>query len=140
MRIMLALAFALSGLAAAAAEVAIVPGSIPDPDDLVPVEDMPEAARWPGGLEAFDDRPYAVRQGVGRVVDVDPDGPRVIIDGLVFAFAIDAEVRLLSGFGAPTLLRPGMAVEYYYRDGPRSRVAGEIVALVEFPAEALEAE
>jgi hypothetical protein len=86
-------------------------------------------AYFPGGLEAFADRGEPISMGLGTVGDVDFDGPTVMIDGLRFGFAADAEVRLLDGFGAPTLLRTGMAVEYYWAQASGEHIAGRILAI-----------
>lgn len=102
-------------------------------DGLILIDQFSEPYAWPGGLTAFGDRPYLVHQGTGVIIDVDPDGPRILVDGRIFRFSIDAEVRLLSGFGAPTLLRPGMELEFYFREDIAG-AAGEIVAAAELPA------
>jgi len=69
----------------------------------------------------------SLRMGEGYVQEVDYDGPRVTIEGLTYGFAIDAHVELGGNdYGAPTMLEPGMGVEFVYReleDGDR-RILG----------------
>lgn len=91
-----------------------------------------------GGLEIFADHPEPVRVGQGFVAAVDFDGPTVVIAGQVFGFRQDAEVRLQSGFGAPTLLEAGMPVEFYFVPSRNPAHAGAIIALLELPEGALE--
>jgi hypothetical protein len=92
----------------------------------------------PGGMEAFADWPMPVQGNLGRITEVDFDGPTVTIDGYVYGFAADADIDLMSGFGAPTLLRPGMVVEFYYVEPPRDDIAGRIIAIYEVPEGAFE--
>ncbi|MEE4299801.1 MAG: hypothetical protein V2J24_10200 [Pseudomonadales bacterium] len=112
-----------------------------DPDDLLPDETEVSDAVWPGGLGAFDDRPYDVYDGVGVVDAVDPAGPSVVIDGLRYDFVLTPEIRLRAGVGAPTLLGAGMVLEYYYtQDGATAATAGRIVAAIELDPDAREEE
>ena len=106
-----------------------------DPDDANVQEDDPNDYAWPGGLEAFADRPVEVFQGIGVVGQMDPAGPYVMISGLMYGFALDAEVRLISGYGAPTLVLQDMALEYYFTEPLRPELAGTIIAAVEIPLE-----
>jgi len=55
-----------------------------------------------------------IRGITGVITAVDFDGPRVSIDGRVYSFSPAAQVSLISGWGAPTQLKPGMAVRALY--------------------------
>jgi hypothetical protein len=90
----------------------------------------------PGGLAAFDEHPVPVAMRLGRITAVDLDGPQVIVDGRSYGFAPGAQVDLLAGFGAPTLLEVGMVVEIYYEEADGGGVAGRILAVYEVPESA----
>jgi hypothetical protein len=55
-----------------------------------------------------------IRGITGVITAVNFDGPRASIDGRVYRFSPAAQVNLLSGWGAPTQLKPGMAVRALY--------------------------
>lgn len=76
-----------------------------------------------------------VQDRVGVVTGVEFDGPTVNIDGLRFDFAADATVNFLSGYGAPTLLTPGMAVHIVHEAPRRTGRAGTILRLDEIVME-----
>lgn len=112
-----------------------------DPDDLNVEEDEGVDAAWPGGLTAFEGRPYDVYDGIGVVDDMDPAGPWVFINGLRYAFDLQPEIRLRAGAGAPTLISAGMVLEFYYAPSePGGDVTGRILAAIELEPGALEAE
>lgn len=103
-----------------------------DPDDVLSEDETMEESAWPGGLRAFAGRPYEVLDGRGVVAAMDAAGPWVYIDGLRFGFALDTDIRLRAGAGAPTLITEGMALEYYYVQArPEEEVVGRIVAAIE---------
>jgi hypothetical protein len=101
-------------------------------------ERMPneEGEYRPGGLAAFEEHPVPVAMRLGQITAVDFDGPQVIVDGRIYGFAPGAEVDLLAGFGAPTLLEVGMVVEIYYEETDGGSVAGRILAVYEVPESA----
>jgi hypothetical protein len=111
-----------------------------DPDDLTIDEDEGDEAAWPGGIGAFDGRPYDVYDAEGVVEFMDPVGPAIVIDGLEYGFGLQPDIRLLVGAGAPTLLVPGMVLEFYFSETPDSDTAGNIVAAIELDPAAMEPE
>lgn len=106
-------------------------GALIDPDELNIEEDEFESGAWPGGTSAFADRPYEVSQEIGVVAEMDAAGPFVLVNGVRYGFVADAEVRLRAGFGAPTLIQPGMVLEFYYAETLQGAIAGNIVAAIE---------
>lgn len=71
--------------------------------------------------------PQIVRRGIIEIVDY--AGPTYIIDALRYGIAPDAVVQVGGSYGAPTMLRPGMRVEFLVREaGVEERV---IVAIRE---------
>ncbi len=58
----------------------------------------------------------------GKVEAVDARIPAVLIDGLAYAFVVNAHVEIGGSYGAPTLLLPGMKVEFVAlnQDGVRA--------------------
>lgn len=126
-------AFALGAALLAAASA--VPAQVADdPSEDLGVVD--EGSAWPGGIAAFADRPYDVYDAVGVVIDMEPAGPFVMIEGLRFGFDYDPDIRLRAGAGAPTLLAPGMVLEFYYRDEDDDDLAGRIIAAIELAPDA----
>lgn len=102
-----------------------------DPDDLLDAEEIDEAL-WPGGLSAFADSALEVFETRGRVEDISYEGPRLLVNGLVYGFALEAEVRLRAGAGAPSLITPGMVLELYFTTADAEPgTAGRIVAAIE---------
>ncbi|MCH2097575.1 MAG: hypothetical protein MK142_04215 [Pseudomonadales bacterium] len=102
-----------------------------DPDDLVDVEEIDDAL-WPGGLDAFADSALEVFETRGRVEDVSYEGPRLLVNGLVYGFALEADVRLRAGAGAPSLIAPGMMLEFYFTTADAEPgTAGRILAAIE---------
>jgi hypothetical protein len=75
-----------------------------------------------------------LRLHIGVIGEVDRDGPFIFVDGLQFGFTADADVRLLGGFGAPTLLEPGMAVEFIHETDEAERAPGRVRLLREVEA------
>lgn len=75
-----------------------------------------------------------LRLHVGVIGEVNRDGPVIFVDGLEFGFTADADVRLLGGFGAPTLLEPGMAVEFIHETDEAERAPGSVRLLREVEA------
>jgi hypothetical protein len=71
--------------------------------------------------------PRMVRRGI--IDSVDLAGPSYVIDALRYGIATDAVVQVGGSFGAPTMLRPGMRVEFLFQGaGAEDRV---IVAIRE---------
>lgn len=100
---------------------------------LVLVASPGAAARQSDGPVTHDWLPQAeayrgnLREGEGYVHEVNYDGPRVMIDGFTYGFAADAHVELGGNdYGAPTMLEPGMGVEFVYRelDDGRRQIVG----------------
>lgn len=58
--------------------------------------------------------PQVVRRGIIELVDY--AGPTYIIDALRYGIAPDAVVQVGGSYGAPTMLRPGMRVEFLVRE------------------------
>ena len=127
----IALLSALLGFANTSVAQSPDSASLIDPDELNIEEDELEGGAWPGGVEAFEALPFEVSQDVGVVAEMDPSGPFVLVDGVRYGFTVDADIRLRSGFGAPTLLQPGMVLEFYFADTLGDAVAGNIVAAIE---------
>ena len=102
-----------------------------DPDDLLDAQEIDEAL-WPGGLSAFADSALEVFETRGRVEDISYEGPRLLVNGLVYGFTLEAEVRLRAGAGAPSLITPGMVLELYFTTADAEPgTAGRIVAAIE---------
>ena len=132
LRALLTVAALAGSVADACAAVPGDPDAGSDPDDRLEGEVTAGFSAWPGGLDAFADRPYDVDEDRGLVEAVDPAGPVIVIDGLRFGFVLEPEIRLRAGAGAPTLLRPGMVLEYYFTEVPSEEgSAGRIVAAIE---------
>lgn len=129
LRGLLAAAIALAALAADAAPN--FPERYIDPDDMAVDEDEGGDAAWPGGLTAFEGLPYDVYDGQGIVDRMDPAGPTVVIEGVEYGFSLTPDIRLRTGAGAPTLLAPGMVLEYYFAETGGDDLAGTIVAAIE---------
>ena len=100
----------------------------------VTIELVNEAAQTPlhGDLERLSARfpnPLRIRSGV--VGEVSREGPSITVDGLEYRFTPDADVRLRGGFGAPTMLDPGMAIEFIHEIDAAANSAGSIRVLRE---------
>lgn len=80
-------------------------------------------------LRARVPNPLRIRSGV--IGEVSREGPSITVDGLEYRFTPDADVRLLGGFGAPTLLDPGMAVEFIHEIDAAANSARSIRVLRE---------
>jgi len=66
-------------------------------------------------------------QGIGVIEDIDLDASTLIVNGLRFQVAIDANVSINGTYGAFTLLHQGMLVRYSYRIiSPTERVIFDI--------------
>jgi len=69
----------------------------------------------PTAASAFtlDDYPLAERAGV--IQELDPDSQALVIDGVRYGIAVDAQVEIGGSYGAVTMLQPGMRVYFEYR-------------------------
>lgn len=83
------------------------------------------------GAQTPDGSPLAEDAGVIQKLDL--DAQTLVIDGLRYRMALEAEVEIGGSFGAFTMLEPGMRVYFEYR---RVSSSERIITLLrELPAE-----
>ncbi len=68
-----------------------------------------------GAGAAMADSEYPISTSVGVVEDIDLAAGLLIIEGLRYSVAVDAEVQIAGSYGAFSMLLPGMKVLFIYR-------------------------
>jgi hypothetical protein len=82
------------------------------------------------GALAAQGRPLA--EGAGTVQEIDLAAETLIIDGMIYAAAVDVSVEIGGSYGAFTMLEPGMRVYYeFLRLSDRERIVTLIRELPE---------
>jgi len=85
-----------------------------------------------GSVAFAQDGNEAVVPGFGEIQDVRLETESLVIHGLLYKVAPDAEVEIAGSYGAFTMLKEGMQVRFLYRPGGAN--APVITLLKELPA------
>lgn len=76
---------------------------------------------------------YPERQTVGTIQDVELSESNLIVDGMRYGVAIDAHVEINGSYGAFTMLKTGMKIDFTYKVISESERL--IVRIREIPSE-----
>lgn len=74
---------------------------------------------------------YALATDSGRIEELDFAGSTMIVGGLRYRVAVDANVEIAGSYGAFTMLEPGMRIYYEYE--VISRTERRVVLIRELP-------
>lgn len=83
------------------------------------------------GAEALEG--YPLTEDAGVIQKLDLDAQTLVIDGMRYRMALEAQVEIAGSYGAFTMLEPGMRVYFEYRRVSSSERI--ITMLRELPAE-----
>ncbi|MCZ6640255.1 MAG: hypothetical protein O7G86_04105 [Gammaproteobacteria bacterium] len=75
---------------------------------------------------------HAERQKAGIIETVEVNSSGLIVDGIRYRVAIDAQIEIGGSFGAFTMLQAGMKIQFTYKDLSDTR--REIVRIEQIPS------
>ncbi len=81
---------------------------------------------------AIQGGPYPERQKAGTIEIVELHKSSLIVDGIRYRVALDAQVEISGSYGAFSMLQVGMKVNFTYRDISNTR--REIVRIQQIPS------